>query len=87
MGREHPDWYLRIVGHGDEEAVSYLKSLAAGIPNIEFKPYTPNIREEYQKASVFVLSSRYEGFGLVLTEAMSQGCDCIACDYKGRQSW
>ena len=39
----------------------------------------------YQKASIFVLSSRYEGFGLVLIEAMSQGCACIACDYKGRQ--
>ena len=39
----------------------------------------------YKKASVFVLSSRYEGFGLVLIEAMSQGCACIACDYKGRQ--
>jgi GalNAc-alpha-(1->4)-GalNAc-alpha-(1->3)-diNAcBac-PP-undecaprenol alpha-1,4-N-acetyl-D-galactosaminyltransferase len=32
-----------------------------------------------------VLSSRYEGFGLVLIEAMSQGCACVACDYKGRQ--
>ena len=31
------------------------------------------------------MSSRYEGFGLVLIEAMSQGCACIACDYKGRQ--
>ena len=39
----------------------------------------------YQDASIFVLSSRYEGFGLVLIEAMSQGCACIACDYKGRQ--
>ena len=32
------------------------------------------------------MSSRYEGFGMVLIEAMSQGCACIACDYKGRQS-
>ena len=32
-----------------------------------------------------MLSSRYEGFGLVLIEAMSQGCSCIAADYKGRQ--
>ena len=40
----------------------------------------------YQRSSIFVLSSRYEGFGLVLIEAMSQGCACVACDYKGRQS-
>ncbi len=29
--------------------------------------------------------SRYEGWGLVLVEAMSQGCAVIACDYLGRQ--
>ena len=40
----------------------------------------------YQRAAIFVLSSRYDGFGLVLIEAMSQGCACVACDYKGRQS-
>ena len=39
----------------------------------------------YQRSSVFTLSSRYEGFGLVLIEAMSQGCACVACDFKGRQ--
>ena len=33
-----------------------------------------------------MLSSRYEGFGLVLIEALSQRCACIACDYFGRQS-
>ena len=39
----------------------------------------------YKKSEIFVLSSRYEGFGLVLIEAMSQGCALVACDYKGRQ--
>ena len=39
----------------------------------------------YQRSSIFILSSRYEGFGMVLIEAMSQGCACIACDYNGRQ--
>lgn len=83
---KHPDWKLRIVGHGSEKTRKYLQTLAEGLENIEFVPYTSNIQAEYRKASIFVLSSRYEGFGLVLTEAMSQGCACIACDYKGRQA-
>ena len=47
--------------------------------------FKENIIDVYREAAIFVLSSRYEAFGLVLLEAMSQGCACIACDYKGRQ--
>jgi glycosyltransferase involved in cell wall biosynthesis len=52
---------------------------------IEFLGFRKDIEEMYKKSSIFVLSSRYEGFGLVLIEAMSQGCAPVACDYKGRQ--
>lgn len=86
LGCQYPGWKLRIVGHGDEPTLRYLEGLAQGCQNLEFLPYTMSIKQEYQRASVFVLSSRYEGFGLVLTEAMSQGCACLACDYKGRQA-
>lgn len=86
IAHKHSDWTLRIIGHGNEKTINFLKSFAPQIKNIEFKSYTTQIKEEYKKASVFVLSSRYEGFGLVLTEAMSQGCACVACDYLGRQS-
>lgn len=53
--------------------------------HVEFMGFQKDMDKLYQKASIFVLSSRYEGFGLVLIEAMSQGCACVACDYKGRQ--
>lgn len=53
--------------------------------HIEFLGFRKDMEKLYQEASIFVLSSRYEGFGLVLIEAMSQGCACVACDYKGRQ--
>ena len=53
---------------------------------IEFLGFRKDIEELYKKSSIFVLSSRYEGFGLVLIEAMSQGCAPVACDYKGRQA-
>lgn len=86
IAHKYPDWTLRIIGHGNEKTINFLKNLAPQIKNIEFKSYTTQIKDEYKKASVFVLSSRYEGFGLVLTEAMSQGCACVACDYLGRQS-
>lgn len=86
VGRNYSDWKLKIVGHGKPETVSYLRSLVDGIENVEILPFTKNIQEEYQNSAVFVLSSRYEGFGLVLAEAMSQGCACIACNYGGRQT-
>ena len=54
--------------------------------HIEFLGFQKDMESLYKKSEIFVLSSRYEGFGLVLIEAMSQGCAPIACDYKGRQS-
>ena len=53
--------------------------------HVEFLGFQKDMKSLYQKSEIFVLSSRYEGFGLVLIEAMSQGCAPIACDYKGRQ--
>ena len=53
--------------------------------HIEFLGFQKDIESLYRKSAIFALSSRYEGFGLVLIEAMSQGCAPVACDYKGRQ--
>lgn len=88
--KQNGDWKLQIAGTGKAESLNFLKNLAKteGIPDaqIEFLGFCDNIQALYQRSSIFVLSSRYEGFGMVLIEAMSQGCACIACDYKGRQS-
>jgi glycosyltransferase involved in cell wall biosynthesis len=83
---QHPDWKLRIVGHGNDEIVATLKSWFNDSKTIEIVPYTSNPKALYEEASIYVLSSRYEGWGLVLVEAMSQGCASIACDFRGRQS-
>jgi putative UDP-galactose--lipooligosaccharide galactosyltransferase len=86
ISEQFPDWNLRIIGAGSQETHQYLRDLAKGIDNISFADYTTNIIEEYKKAAIYCLSSRYEGWGLVMVEAMSQGCATIACNYKGRQA-
>ena len=88
IARQFPDWKLQIMGAGNMKNKALLMEMARmsiQYEQFEFVPYQSNPLSVYQKAEVFVLSSRYEGFGMVLIEAMSQGCACIACDYKGRQ--
>lgn len=85
---QNPEWKLYIAGTGKTENIQYLNKLAkeCNVDNRIVFPGYVEMQPLYQKSSVFVLSSRCEGFGMVLTEAMSQGCACIACDYRGRQS-
>ena len=85
---KYPDWKLQIAGDSKKNGYKYLKSIVDDLnikDSVEFLGFQPNMLFVYQRASIFVLSSRYEGFGMVLIEAMSQGCAPIACDYKGRQ--
>lgn len=82
--KENPDWTLKIAGGGDQ---SFLQNMCSDLgvqDRVDFLGFV-DIKEYYEQAEIFVLSSRYEGFGMVLVEAMSQGCACVACDYKGRQ--
>ena len=82
-------WKLQIVGgsdRGGQEILEHLCEEYGVTGSVDFPDYQCDVQPYYRRAAIFVLSSRYEGFGLVLIEAMSQGCACIACDYKGRQS-
>ena len=89
LAKDFPNWKLRFIGAGSDKSINFLKNIAKdseiATDSIEFFDFTSKIEDEYKKSAVFVLSSRYEAFGMVLIEAMSQGCACVACDYKGRQ--
>lgn len=79
--KKHNDWMLSIYGRGE-----YLDKLEKQIEtlNIEssVKICSPvkNIEEKYLESSIYVMSSLYEGFGLVLAEAMSCGLPCVSFD-------
>lgn len=75
------DWILRIVGDGEDEAM--LKNLAQelGVANfIEFLPSTRDIEQYYRSASLYCMSSRYEGLPMVLIEAQMYGLPIVSFD-------
>lgn len=83
IGNKFPDWKLKIAGGFDDESIGFLKSLEIKYNNenkIEFLGQVRDITTLLQRSSVFILTSRWEGFPMVLMEAMSQGCACISYD-------
>ena len=75
------EWKLDMVGEGVEESL-YKKLIHKYHleDRIFIHPFTKNIQDYYSQAQVYVLSSRWEGFGLVLIEAMSHGLPIISSD-------
>lgn len=89
IAKKHPDWKVNIMGKCNKrDNLEFLTKIAKenNIENsVNFIGYKTNVQNLYDESEIFVLSSRYEGFGLVLIEAMNQGCAPVVCDYKGRQ--
>ena len=72
-----PDWRLEVVGDGPDRA-AYEASLA-GVPRVVFHGFQ-NPAPFYAKAKILVMTSDFEGFPLVLVEAMSAGCVPVVLD-------
>ncbi|MBR4563988.1 MAG: glycosyltransferase family 4 protein [Paludibacteraceae bacterium] len=77
---KYPEWQLRIVGEGPKRAELETQVRELTLRHAVIAGRTENVADEYSSASLFVLSSRYEGFSLVLAEAMWCGTPCVAFD-------
>ena len=81
IAARHPDWQLVVYGHGgDLQKLQQHLEKAGLTSSMTFAGATDNIYKEYQNSAFYVMSSRYEGWGLVLVEAMSCGLPCVSFD-------
>lgn len=81
VAARHPDWSLRIFGDGARRQQLQDQVDALGLTDsVRLLPATREIGQQMAQAGLFVLSSRFEGFGRVLIEALSKGLPVISFD-------
>lgn len=81
IGPARDGWMLRIVGGGEEEAA--LKALAAELgihDSVVFVGQVRDVASEYRVASLYVMSSRWEGLPMTLLEAQHFGLPSVSTD-------
>ena len=75
---DFPQWRLKIIGRGQLRCKLDSQIRRLMLENVvEILDYSDDIEEEYANADLFVVSSLYEGFGLVTAEASSAGLPCV----------
>ncbi|MFC7384798.1 glycosyltransferase family 4 protein [Sphaerisporangium rhizosphaerae] len=76
-----PDWNLKIFGGGkNREAIRRQIERSPVRDRVHLMGPTGHLEDELAAASIFVLSSRHEGFGMVIVEAMSHGLPVVSFD-------
>ena len=78
VAEKHPDWTLKVYGAGDRTSYQKLVDEAGIGGSVCLEGPTPDIEAKYLESSIFVLSSRHEGFGMVLIEAMACGLPVVS---------
>ena len=79
--KDLPDWHLAVFGTGDRTPYQRMaRELKLDETRCRLNEAVTNIAAEYMKSSIFVFSSRFEGFGMSLLEAMSYGLPVVSFD-------
>ena len=79
--KDFPDWDLVILGEGPEREALEAKRVALGLAGRVFMPgRAGNVGAWYERADLYVMTSRYEGFPNTLLEAMAYGLPVVSFD-------
>lgn len=78
--KDFPDWNAYIIGSGDH--LDRMKKYARKrkVKNLTFTGNVTNVQDYYDRAKIFCMTSTFEGWGMVLTEAMAFGAVPVAFD-------
>lgn len=79
VGKKHPDWRLQIWGSGEQESLLVALINQYNLQaQVKLMGYTYDLIKEMEHASIYAMTSEFEGFPLVLVEAMSVGLPIVS---------
>ncbi len=83
VARRHPGWQLHVYGSGPERDALVAQADRLGLGgSVRLRGYTDDLLTKMAEASAFVMSSRVEGFPMVLLEAMAVGLPVVSFDCR-----
>lgn len=81
VNKSMPDWRLVIVGEGeDRNGLTEFITENKLTTSVELVGNSDDMSSYYKEAEIFCLSSRFEGFGMVLIEALAFGLPIVSFD-------
>jgi len=81
LKESHPDWHLVLLGEGDERTRLETRIQELGLrDHVTLPGWIADVENAFSRSELFVLPSRYEGFGNVVAEALACGVPVVTLD-------
>lgn len=88
LQNKYPSWNIDVFGGSDDDYINVILNLVKEnkLTNLHFHPPIVRIEKEYLSSSIFLITSKFEAFGLVILEAKSYGLPVVGFRNEGTQA-